>query len=695
MRGNYRKKLCLLLAALLCAALLSPAALAAESSGSNRFNVEIVLDASGSMQKTDPSGYRYEAIRLFANLLAERGNVLGGLVFSTGIDAQQSPAEVTDQTGKNAVIDQLESVPPTGGWTNIGQGLSLAVDELNAKGRAENPSVILLLSDGNTDMATPEEKQASLDLKAEAIQKARESSIAIYSVCLNANRAADTSEMAQISKATGGVFLEVGKAEDLRDVFNTFYSLIYGTSVIELIDAVFPASGLVEKSFDIPGLGVEEVNIIIYGKAQIQLFRPDGTEYPADVLSSNSFTMVKIPDVVPGTWRIAVRGVPGDQIKVNMVYNPNLTVEAVLENEDSVINPADPVAVTATLSDGGTAAADINQYSGYTAVLRVLDAYGAELETVPMTLGAQGFEAWKNLSDGSYYFQVSVSGNYLEKQSARLGPLRVSSAALTEEEKNNTPPTPVEDVVKKTVYLWPGKGGSLELDLNTLATDAQDAKLDYRILSTAFLEGTDYTLDGDTLRMGHFSLSKGSFDIQATDSGGLSCRIQLIVTSRNVGTMTLIGLGTAALVAVAILGIVAYILGTIPFWGTITVESCVNGQYRRESRDPRRGRCKLSAFGVEPVGLNATKSYFQATKERRVEFVPDRPVFWNGREVKRVPVASGMDVTIRISAEDPRSLRIHFDSRERASLGGRSSKAPKPPKPPKTPKPPKRPPVRR
>ena len=119
MRGNYRKKLCLLLAALLCAALLSPAALAAESSGSNRFNVEIVLDASGSMQKTDPSGYRYEAIRLFANLLAERGNVLGGLVFSTGIDARQSPAEVTDQTGKNAVIDQLESVPPTGGWTNI------------------------------------------------------------------------------------------------------------------------------------------------------------------------------------------------------------------------------------------------------------------------------------------------------------------------------------------------------------------------------------------------------------------------------------------------------------------------------------------------------------------------------------------------------------------------------------------------
>lgn len=691
MKANYHKKLCGLLAALLCVALLSTVALAEERPGGNHFNVEIVLDASGSMQKTDPSGYRYEAIRLFVNLLAERENVLGGIVFSTDIDAQQPPTEITNQSGKNAVIDQLESVPPTGGWTNIGQGLNLAVDELQTCGNAENPSVIILLSDGNTDMATPEEEQASLDIKAEAIQKARESGIAIYSVCLNANRTADTSEMEQISKATGGVFLEVSKAEDLRDVFNTFYSLIYGTATNEIIQAAFPDSGLVEKTFDIPGLGVEEVNIIVYGKAtQIQLYRPDGTEYPAALVVSNSFAMMKVTDVTPGTWRIVVRGVPGDQIKVNLVYNPNLTVNAAIVNEDDVINPTDPVKVTATLTSGGVIATDAGQYNGYAAVLHVLDAYGTEIETEPMTLGPQGFEVRKNLGEGTYYFQASVSGNYLEKQSARLGPVRVSATALTEEEKNNTPPTPVEDVVKKTVYLWPGKGGSLELDLNTLATDAQDAKLDYRIVSTAFLEGTDYTVDGDILRMDHFSLSKGSFDIQATDSGGLSCRIQLIVSSHNVGTMALIGLGVAALIALAVLGGAAYILATTPFRGTITVESCVNGKYQRAARDPKRGRCKLNAFGVESVGLNYNKSYFQATKERRVDFVPDRPVFWNGQQVKKVPVASGTETVIRLSAEDPRSLRIRFDSRERAVR--RSGRGPSHPPRPSAPK---RPPVRR
>ena len=157
---------------------------------------------------------------------------------------------------------------------------------------------------------------------------------------------------------------------------------------------------------------------------------------------------------------------------------------------------------------------------------------------------------------------------------------------------------------------------------------------------------------------------------------------------------TLIGVGTAALIVVAIVGSVAYILGCIPFWGTITVESCVNGRCQRAARIPRRGRCKLRAFNVEPVGLDAGKSYFQATKERRVDFVPNRPVFWNGKQVKKVPVASGTETVIRISEEDPRSLRIRFDSKDTRS--GRSGvRGPKRPKQPKPPKPPKRPSVRR
>ncbi len=56
--------------------------------------------------------------------------------------------------------------------------------------------------------------------------------------------------------------------------------------------------------------------------------------------------------------------------------------------------------------------------------------------------------------------------------------------------------------------------------MNTLATDAQDSTLRYKIESTSFIEGMDYTVDNGILTMDHFSLSKGSFTISATDSGG-------------------------------------------------------------------------------------------------------------------------------------------------------------------------------
>ena len=111
----------------------------------NRFNVAIVLDASGSMRNTDPNGYRYEAIGQFTGLLAQSGNVLGGVVFHDGVEAELAPTLITNQAGKDAVTDMLESVPSNDGWTNTGAGLSRAVEMLKANGDPNLPSVVATL----------------------------------------------------------------------------------------------------------------------------------------------------------------------------------------------------------------------------------------------------------------------------------------------------------------------------------------------------------------------------------------------------------------------------------------------------------------------------------------------------------------------------------------------------------------------
>ena len=659
---------CLLAIVLACTVLLSLPCIQANAekeSSNNRFNVVIVLDASGSMKNTDPNGFRYEAISQFTGLLAEQGNVLGGVVFHTDLAAEKTLTEITNQAGKDAVTDMLKSIPSNGGWTNTGAGLARAVEMIKQNGDPELPSVILFLSDGNTEMASKEATQASLDQKAEAIQEAREQGIQIYSVCLNANKSADVSEMRQLADATGGVFQEVAKAEDLQDVFNSFYNLIYGTSTITLVDEVFPDTGRLETTFDVPGLGVEEVNIIIYGNTtKMSLLKPDGAESSATAVISETFSMLKLTDVVPGTWTLVTEGVPGDSIKINMVYNTNLGVEMSIIPEERIINPADPVTITAKLKGNNVLATSGDQYVGYTAELQVLDAYGELLESIPMEVVGDHFEVKQTFEEGTYYYKAIIKGNHIEKESEKVGPLTSTTDVLTEDEKNNTPPVPVNPVVEEAVNIWPFVGGNFTLDMNTLATDAQDSALRYKVESSSFIEGTDYTVDSNgILTMDHFSLSKGAFTISATDSWGLSCEIEVIVKSVNIGLLTLIGAGVLALIAAIIFGILLYIALTKPFRGTISAQSYCNGTYKGIPRSPRRGREKLARFGMDNVGLDYQKSYFQATGQNYIFLVTDKEVIYNGQPTKKVRIQSGAAVTIYTGKDSTRSINIRFDSR--------------------------------
>lgn len=679
---------CLLAIVLACTVLLSLPCIQANAEkepSNNRFNVVIVLDASGSMKNTDPNGFRYEAISQFAGLLAEQGNVLGGVVFHTDLAAEKTLTEITNQAGKDAVTDMLKSIPSNGGWTNTGAGLARAVEMIKQNGDPELPSVILFLSDGNTEMASKEATQASLDQKAEAIQEAREQGIQIYSVCLNANKSADVSEMRQLADATGGVFQEVAKAEDLQDVFNSFYNLIYGTSTITLVDEVFPDTGRLETTFDVPGLGVEEVNIIIYGNTtKMSLLKPDGSESSATAVISETFSMLKLTDVVPGTWTLVTEGVPGDSIKINMVYNTNLGVEMSIIPEERIINPADPVTITAKLKGNNVLATSGDQYVGYTAELQVLDAYGELLESIPMEVVGDHFEVKQTFEEGTYYYKAIIKGNHIEKESEKVGPLTSTTDVLTEDEKNNTPPVPVNPVVEETVNIWPFVGGNFTLDMNTLATDAQDSTLRYKVESSSFIEGTDYTVDSNgILAMDHFSLSKGAFTISATDSWGLSCEIEVIVKSVNIGLLTLIGLGVAALIVLIILICLFIYFIRLPFRGTISAQSYCNGTYKGTPRSPRRGREKLARFGMDNIGLDYQKSYFQATGDNYIFLITDKEVIYNGQPTKKVRIQSGAAVTIYTSKDTTRSMNIRFDSRMHggprrpAARGGRRPTQPR------------------
>ena len=683
-----KRRLTVLPVLLLILTLLAPMCAAAEapalptepipSSTANRYNVELVLDASVSMNESDARGYRYEAIRLFNNLLPNEGNFLGGVVFSTGVDREIGPQPVTGPEEKDVVVQTIRNVPAPGGWTNIGAGLDTALDRLEEKGNPEIPSVIILLSDGNTAMYTDAMTKEAADVRDEAIRRAAEAEVPIYSVCLNGNGTADSSEMERISGETGGVFTEVRRAEDLNRVFEVFYELIYRSSTVTLTDGVFPPEGVLETPFEVPGFGVEEVNVVIQGNAtEASLRTPDGNPYEADLQQYETFTAIKLMDIIPGKWSLQTRGISGDRIRIDVIYNTNLTVTLYMNREGDELDPVEPVTFNARLSAGDVEAGDYEDYLGFAADLVAYDENETETLRLPMYIGNNGFEVRSRFEEGTYTFEAVVTGNSLEKRSERLGPIRFAAPEEPEATptptptpvptpKPNTAPAPSTRDVSELVLIWPMSGGSYRLNLNTVVTDPEGDTLSYTAVTRDFEEGGEYTMTPSgslNVKLGNFRLLGGTLNIRAEDAEGLACNVT--VRLRVVNTVVIL----LAILVLALLGLLILAQRRHEprkaIRGDITVTSEVDGVVKTSApRAPtKKGRYPLSAFTeIDRVALDYSRCWFEGGTDASIFLVTDRNVWWRGYETTSVRIDSGTETTVLIDEEGKEKLRIRFDS---------------------------------
>ena len=404
----------------------------AQAAAANRYNVVFVIDASGSMKKTDGFLWRYEAIDLFLGLATDKGNYMGAVIFNDGIVATMPLQEISGKEMKTLFSQNLRNAPVRGD-TDIGGAFLTAVDMLNANKNPNLRSAIILLSDGNTDFPndnTGERLTQSNNNKQEAINKARENGYPVFSVCLNANNTANTAELRDISNATAGQFVEVGEAEDLKTVFANFYNIIYSTETIPIADEALPDSGVLEIPFSVPSAGVEELNIIISTLSpdtQYTLFPPSGKAYTRDELDTytiwvETFSITKIPKPAGGMWKIQARGIPGDAVKIDMVYNANFSVKTVIQPAGPDFNLGDRVTFMASILSNGEELTDSGSYAVYPATLTLFKASdGSEAASTLMQAEQLGYRADISLNmEGDFYATVTVKFEGLEKSSERI-----------------------------------------------------------------------------------------------------------------------------------------------------------------------------------------------------------------------------------------------------------------------------------
>ena len=645
---------------------------------SNRFNVMMVLDASASMGYTDRGGYRFDAMKLFTNLMADEGNVLGGEVFSTGIDLPGKLSPVNGQREKDKIVDAMKNVQYPGGWTNIGGGLTDAVGVLKDRNQ-ELDSVIILLTDGITAMPDRALEEESFRLEDIAIKWLKENNIPVYCVCLNAEGSSNISELEIISEETDGKCVQIRQAKDLNNVFKDFYKLIYGvkTRVDLSVDTVFPEEGSLETPFDVPGFAVEEVNIVIQGKTtDIRLVQPSGREGYADRHDYDSFTALKISgsDLVPGMWTLVTEGVPGDAIQIEVIYNNNLKAE-LFNDEKTVVSktlPTDKPVMFYTKLATDTAEAEKLEYYGFDAELAVLNDLEEEIDRVPMAVGMECFEAGVTLEPGEYYFVTTVTGPNLSKDSNMIGPLTFKAADEPEPkpEPVNTAPTASQSSLKKTVFIWPFAGGKWVENVGALVKDKEDPVLKYSIAESSFYKNASCTVDAGgtvTLKLGNFHrFGKGSVTVRATDSKGLYCDVRLQATVINT---VFILLGLLAVAAIA--GLVYWLInrgqgsGSTPArGGNIIVSSDINGLVRTSSPyKAGKGRILLSHFqGIDNIGLDYSRCYFEGANDTFVFLTTEKPVRWRGTETKEVRIDTGVETSIYVGDDEDKKLLIRYDA---------------------------------
>ena len=645
---------------------------------SNRFNVMMVLDASASMGYTDRGGYRFDAMKLFTNLMADEGNVLGGEVFSTGIDLPGKLSPVNGQREKDKIVDAMKNVQYPGGWTNIGGGLTDAVGVLKDRNQ-ELDSVIILLTDGITAMPDRALEEESYRLEDIAIKWLKENNIPVYCVCLNAEGSSNISELERISEETDGKCVQIRQAKDLNNVFKDFYKLIYGvkTRVDLSVDTVFPEEGSLETPFDVPGFAVEEVNIVIQGKTtDIRLVQPSGREGYADRHDYDSFTALKISgsDLVPGMWTLVTEGVPGDAIQIEVIYNNNLKAELFNDEKTTVSKtlPTDKPVMFYTKLATDTAEAEKLEYYGFDAELAVLNDLEEEIDRVPMAVGMECFEAGVTLEPGEYYFVTTVTGPNLSKDSNMIGPLTFKAADEPEPkpEPVNTAPTASQSSLKKTVFIWPFAGGKWVENVGALVKDKEDPVLKYSIAESSFYKNASCTVDAGgtvTLKLGNFHrFGKGSVTVRATDSKGLYCDVRLQATVINT---VFILLGLLAVAAIA--GLVYWLInrgqgsGSTPArGGNIIVSSDINGLVRTSSPyKAGKGRILLSHFqGIDNIGLDYSRCYFEGANDTFVFLTTEKPVRWRGTETKEVRIDTGVETSIYVGDDEDKKLLIRYDA---------------------------------
>ncbi|MFL0252489.1 vWA domain-containing protein [Clostridium neuense] len=410
----------------------------AESTSHSNLDTVFLLDSSGSMKESDPEEIRIEAIKMFLDMSENSGNKFGLVAYSDNIVREHNLDAVNSKDDKENIKNMTNGIQ-LGQKTDTGMGLKEAVNLMNSGHESGHRPVIILLSDGKNDPARSSE-ESKKDLN-NAIETAKNKGYKIYTIGLNYDGTVDKNQLSNISESTGGKSYITNTAADLPKILTDIYA---DNSKVKVQDGgTIAANGAFQEvKINIPNSDVEEANVSMLSTKPLDIKLIDNKGKEVDLPSQNAYvstskkyTLLKILKPEKGVWTLKVKGVSGDNIKVNFVYNYNLTVGTSIS--PTSIKKGDSINVSAYLMSNGQRVSDKSVYTGVHAKLVIKNLKDNSTKESSLTKNAGDFTGkYKFDALGSYEVSVKLDGNSFFRESSPVT-IKVQDAALAGSKKSN------------------------------------------------------------------------------------------------------------------------------------------------------------------------------------------------------------------------------------------------------------------
>jgi Ca-activated chloride channel homolog len=484
--------------------------------GSNGVDVVFVIDASGSMQRSDPQGLTSEAMKMFIDMCHAKGDKGGMVAYSDKIIKEYALKYMNSESDKSLLKGTLTGLE-LGNWTDIGLGLKRAVTMLKDGHDKKNRPIVILLSDGKND--PQRDKKASQDDLTAALNDAKAQHFPVYTIGLNADGTVDKNQLEAISKETTGKNFITNSAEELPRILREIFA---DNSKLKILQerTIVGNDDFQDVKINIPDSSVAEANISILSSKPVELklknAKGNEVKLPSEKIlytTSNNYSMLKLVSPEKGDWLLRIKGISADKMDISLISNYDLKAELKL-NPDSNFHKGDKIELNAYVQSNGQKLDDKELYSTLKANIYVKNLGNGEIKQFPM-----------QLQDGIFTMEFIVPDtNKYDIQAKIEGPGFIRESEVRNIMTENKIPTVTKKIEDLT--LWNKK--VKEVSLADYFIDGDNDKLSYSASSND-IDSSNLKVSGNNLIIQDGKWGINTITITVDDGKGGQISTELIV----------------------------------------------------------------------------------------------------------------------------------------------------------------------